>query len=560
MAENKSPLPDMLGIFNKLSIQQRMVITAIIVVTFILVGFVLYLFNQTNYATLYSNLESEDASEIVDYLNSQKIEFQLTDNGTTIQVPQEKVYEIRLMLAGRGIPNSGVIGYEIFDNNNLGMSDFMQKLNYKRALEGELSKTISEGQGIKSARVQIVIPEKSVFKDEQKEATASIVLTLSGNYDINKSTINAIQHLVAGSVEGLKPGNVTIIDTKGNLLSQKFDESPIALSESKQYETKRNLEQYLTSKAQSLLDNVLGYGNSIVKVNADIDFKQIERTSEIVDPESQTAISEQTIKTANAGTSISDSSAANTENTITNYELSKSIEKIMEGSGVIKRATIAVVVNGKKVEKKEGDKITTIVEPRSEGEIENLKTLVMQSVGFDATRNDVISIVSIPFENQLLDEQVSEATPLGDMDSISRMVMMILGVVASIFLLKGLLKKLKNERIEIGFGNGEFVESSFSSIPGLISGNAGALSSGGGGVPLLGQNATYQEGESGVQLAKKIPAKKRKAMMEVGDIEDEITDEALQKKVRRERIQNYVQKNPTEAAKLINSWLREDEY
>jgi len=560
MAENKSPLPDMLGIFNKLSIQQRMVITAIIVVTFILVGFVLYLFNQTNYATLYSNLESEDASEIVDYLNSQKIEFQLTDNGTTIQVPQEKVYEIRLMLAGRGIPNSGVIGYEIFDNNNLGMSDFMQKLNYKRALEGELSKTISEGQGIKSARVQIVIPEKSVFKDEQKEATASIVLTLSGNYDINKSTINAIQHLVAGSVEGLKPGNVTIIDTKGNLLSQKFDESPIALSESKQYETKRNLEQYLTSKAQSLLDNVLGYGNSIVKVNADIDFKQIERTSEIVDPESQTAISEQTIKTANAGTSISDSSAANTENTITNYELSKSIEKIMEGSGVIKRATIAVVVNGKKVEKKEGDKITTIVEPRSEGEIENLKTLVMQSVGFDATRNDVISIVSIPFENQLLDEQVSEATPLGDMDSISRMVMMILGVVASIFLLKGLLKKLKNERIEIGFGNGEFVESSFSSIPGLISGNAGALSSGGGGVPLLGQNATYQEGESGVQLAKKIPAKKRKAMMEVGDIEDEITDEALQKKVRREKIQNYVQKNPTEAAKLINSWLREDEY
>ncbi len=547
MADNNSVMGNVFGIFNKLSFQQRMLIGAIVIVTFVLIGFVLFLFNQTNYSTLYSHLDTEDAAEIVEYLKSQKIPYQLADDGTTVKVPREKLYDIRLMLAGKGIPNSGVIGYEIFDKSNIGMSDFMQKLNYKRALEGELARTISEERGVKSARVQIVIPEKSVFKDEQKPATASVVLKLSGNYELSDANVKAIQHLVASSVEGLQPKNVTVVDTRGHLLSKRYDDAPLPYSESKQYEMKRSIENYLSHKAQSILETVLGYGSAIVKVNADLDFKRVERTLESYDPDSQVAISEQVIKSMQGGKSVGDSSQASTLNTITNYELSKTIEKVMEGAGNVKRITVAVVVNGVKKEVKEGDATKTVVEPRSEEELNKLKNIVMQAVGYDAQRNDEVSIVSIPFENQSDGNlQTVEASPFGDMREISRLITMVFAIIASMLLLKGLFKKLKTEKIEIAALG-----------PGVVDGSLNEFMPelGAGGTPLLTGG-----GADGKALPRKSVAERKKALMEVGDIEEEISEEALTKKVRHEKISNYVQKNPAEAAKLINAWLREDQY
>ena len=548
MANNNSAVGNLFGIFNKLSFQQRMLIGAIVIVTFVLIGFVLFLFNQTNYSTLYSHLDTEDAAEIVDYLKSQKIPYQLANDGTTIKVPREKLYDIRLMLAGKGIPNSGIIGYEIFDKNNIGMSDFMQKLNYKRALEGELARTISEERGVKSARVQIVIPEKSVFKDEQKPPTASVVLKLSGGFELSDGNVKAIQHLVASSVEGLEPKNVTVVDTRGNLLSKRSDDAPLPYSESKQYEMKRTIESYLAHKAQSILETVLGYGSAIVKVNADLDFKRVEKTLESYDPDSQVAISEQVIKSLQGGKSVGDSSQSSTMNSITNYELSKTIEKIMEGAGNIKRITVAVVVNGTKKEVKEGDVTKTVFEPRTEEELNKLKTIVMQAVGYDQQRSDEISIVSIPFETQVNnDQQIVEASPFGNIEDISRLVTMVVAFLASMLLLKGLFKKLKTEKIEIAALGPGFVDNTISEfMPELASA---------GGTQLLGS------GGSAPHAAKKSLAERKKALLEAdGDIEEEISEEALSKKVRREKIGNYVQKNPAEAAKLINAWLREEQY
>ncbi len=551
MAENSTPIGSLFGIYGKLSAQQKMLIGAIVVVTFVLIGFVMYLFNQTNYAPLFSNLDVKDQSEIVDYLDGAKIPYKITENGKAIEVPKEQVYKIRLKLAAKGIPNSGVVGYELFDNNNLGMSNFMQKLNYKRALEGELSKTLAELNGVKSARVQIVIPEKSVFKDEQKKPTASVALQLIGSNDLPASSVVAVQHLVASSIEGMSPNDVTVLDTQGHLLSRQEDDSPLPYSGSKQYEMKKNIEKYLAHKAQSILDNVLGYGSAVVKVNADLDFKRVERTLESYDPDSQVAISEQVIKSNNAGKSVGDTSAASTQNTITNYELSKTIEKVMEGAGNIKRITVSVVVNGvKKTITAENGKTSSVVEPRPDSELQKLKDIVVNAVGFDATRNDQISIVSIPFENQLQPvETIQPASPFGDMNEISKLVMMLIGFVASLLVLKSLMKKLKNEKITIGalgIGDSSFVDNSLGELAPSL---AGGLTSSG----LLGSGTT----SAALPSAKK---KKKDALMEVGDIEDEISEEAINKKVRKEKIANYVEKNPVEAAKLINSWLREDGY
>ncbi len=531
-----------LEVFNKLSMQQKIMIGASAVVGFVLLGFVLFVFNEPSFSTLYSKLSEEDASAVVQELTSKKIPYKITDGGSTIKVPKDKVYEVRFAMASKGIPNSGILGYEIFDKNTMGMSEFMQKLNFKRAMEGKLTKTIMTLRGIENARVHIVVPEKSVFKDEEKEPTASVNIKYRGAGQLSRKNIEAITNLVASSIEGLRPEKVTVIDNKGRLLTRQSDENPLAVSSGKQYELKGNIENYLAQKCQSILDNVLGYGSSIIKVNVDLDFKQVEKTIQSFDPETQVVISEQTIKSENMGKSVSDSNAVSSENTTTNYEVSKTLEKVLEGAGTIKRITVAAMVNGVKKEIKNGDATETIVEPRPAEQISKLEEILKKTVGFDPNRKDDISIVSIPFENQLEEEPLlTNPSLLDDVGKLSNLILMFFAIVASLAVLKGLLKRLKNEKIIIGTlgpGAGGYEDGSFDDL-------AHALP-GGGNIPAGQLNAAAKNN--------------KKALLSVGDLEDEISDEALRKKARHEKITNYVSKNPTEAAKLINSWLREDEY
>lgn len=534
MDTKKNSLEALLGIFGKLSIQQRMIIGVVFVVTLTLLAFIVFVFNEPSYSALYTNLAQEDASKVVEYLSSQKVVYKIEDNGQTIRVPKEKVYEVRLALAGKGIPSSGIVGYEIFDKSTMGMSDFMQKLNYKRALEGELARTILQQENVQGARVHIVVPQKSVFKEEEKAPTASVVLKLRGANSLSKETITAITNLISSSVEGLAPGKVTIIDTQGRLLSREIDESPLAAVSSKQYEIKQSVENYLAQKAQSILDNVLGYGNSIIQVNADLDFNQVEKTMELYDPDSQVAISEQTTQTENNGSSSGDSSAQSNQNTITNYEISKTIERVVQGTGNVRRLSFAAVVNGIPKEQKKGDKTELVYEQRSSEQLKKLEDIIKNAIGIDLTRNDQFSIQCIPFETKVMEEEIKAEPTDFDIEKWSNLILIFVAVGASMFILKGLLNRLKNEKIIIGTAGGSEPAGYFE-MPQSIDSEIGTTQP----VPYI--------------------AKKRKAKM-IGDIEDEITEEASEKLIQQEKIQNYVSKNPADAAKLINAWLHEDEY
>ena len=366
--------------------------------------------STVNYTRLYSNLNEAEAGEVVSYLQDSKIAYELADGGRTVLVPSDKVYQARISLASEGLPRGGNMGYSIFDQNNLGMTDFLQNLNFRRALEGELTRTISQLNEVKAARVHIVIPKDRLFREDQRQATASVVLKLSGKGTLSKNQINGITHLVASSVEGLSPDNITILDYDGNLLTSGQESNPLAGLSSSQLEVRKNVEAYLEDKANSMLASVLGPGTSVVRVTADLDFQQIEKTSETYDPNAPSVRSEERVKTSN---SSSDKPAEATESTaedasetvITNYELNKTMEHIINAVGSLDRLSVAVMVDGtySQVENEDGA-IELIYQPRSQEELDRLAAIVKNAVGFDQQRNDQIEMVNIAFDRQNLEE------------------------------------------------------------------------------------------------------------------------------------------------------------
>lgn len=555
----KNFLSELTALYNKLSVPQKVIIAGAIFATVILLGILMVILNEPEYSTLFTNLQEEDAGKVVEYLNQEQIPFQIADDGKIIRVPNDIVYETRLGLSSKGIPGAGIVGYEIFDKNTMGMSEFMQKLNFKRAIEGELSRTIIQQEGVEGARVHIVIPERSVFRDEEKPPTASVLLKLVGNYNIPQPKINAIINLVSSSVEGLLPQNVTILDSKGHLLSKESNENPLTAASSTQYELKQSVESYLAKKAQSILDNVLGYGNSMIKVDVDLNFDQVEKTMEIFDPESQVAISEQLVKTENSDRGIGDSTSNVSENSILNYEINKTVQRVVEGTGTIKRLSIATVINDV-IEKVEQDgEMVNIYTPRPQQQIRKLERIIRNAVGYDAQRNDQFSIVNIPFETKLyemneLDSPNSMETPIyEDYDKITNLIFIFFAIGASIFLVKKLLGKVQTEKLLTGQVSGGPKLAYQGAEKGLNPGEDYFEKS---GVPQ--QQLEMSNQNSGQQQAKKLQPK---MMMpkELGSIEEEISGEAIEKKARQEKIANYVSDNPVDAAKLIHAWLYEDE-
>ncbi|KAF0142395.1 MAG: flagellar M-ring protein FliF [Stygiobacter sp.] len=534
---NTNPLQALTGILGKLNPKQKIMLGVGVVVTVALLAVLMMILNEPTYSTLYSGLSQEDAGKVVEHLNSQKVLFKIDDNGQTIKVQREKVAELRLTLAAKGIPSSGVIGYEIFDKSTMGMSEFMQNLNYRRALEGEIARTIQQQEGISWAKVLIVMPKRTIFREEEKQPTASVVIKLKNNSAPSKENIQAIVNLMCGSVEGLQPAKVSVIDTKGRILSNDAEEGPMAFASAKQYEIKKSVENHLVQKAQAILDNVLGFGNAMVQVNADINFDQVEKTMTQFDPESQVVVSEGIAKTASNGRQQSDTTSAANENAVTNYEISKTVQNVVEGTGNIKRLSVATVINDIPREAKEGNKTKIVFDPRPADQIKKLEDLVKNAVGIDPTRNDQFSIVNIPFETKV-EETTTEAgmSALPDANEYINLVFILVAIVSSLFVLKSLMKRLKNEKIVIGT---------------VSSGNYAFASESAGSLPAHG------ESKSGTAH---LPApKKKKMLLPMGDIEDEISEDALAKKNQQERIVNYVTKNPMDAAKLINAWMHEDE-
>jgi len=376
-----------------------------IVGIFIVVGWL----NEITYSRLYSDIDESEAGEVITYLNDNKIPYRLSNNGTSIEVPSDDVYKVRISLAAEGLPRGANMGYSIFDQNNLGMTDFLQNLNFRRALEGELTRTIMQLNEVQAARVHIVMPKQRLFKEDQKEATASVLVKLKGSSGLNKQQISGITHLVASSVEGLNPDNISIIDYNGNLLSSGSKSDAIAGLSTTQLEVRKEVENYLQDKAQTMLDGVLGQDKSIIRVTADLNFQQIERTSESFDANSPSVRSEEHTKTtATANQKSEETSESGEENssetTITNYELNKTVEHIINEIGSIERLSSAVMVDGDYNEViNDAGETEQIYQPRSQEDLDQLAAIVKNAVGFNQQRNDQIEMVNLSFDRQNLE-------------------------------------------------------------------------------------------------------------------------------------------------------------
>jgi len=446
--------------FSRLSNLQRIIIG--VVVGGILLALIILISTRktTEYGVLYNNLESRDASQIVESLKQKKIDYKLGDNGTTVLIDKEQLHDTRIVLAGEGLPAESSVGYELFDKTNLGMSEFVQKLNYRRALEGELARTISTLEEVVKVRVHIVVPEKTLFKKDEKQPTASITLHLKTGRSLSKISIEGIQNLVASSVEGLSTDRVTVVDGRGKILSEPpLDNTSIVGLTSTQHDIQRKVEQHYADKVQSLLDGVLGTDNAKVRVNADIDFTQVEKTITGFDPEGQVIRSQQSInEVSESHDSLSYpavNQAKNSTNLIQNYEITKSVEHIIHSTGNIKRLTVSALINGTtRILDEEGIKSLQYT-PRSQEELEQLTLAVKNSVGYDPTRNDQISVLNVPFDNSILEQELLDNQPVAwnkDPEFL-KLIGLIIAIFITILIMFSMLQsKYVKERLRYALG------------------------------------------------------------------------------------------------------------
>lgn len=407
--------------FLALSPGKQMLIAAVAFLSAAAFAILIFVANRTDYGPLFTNLTSEDAGEIVKKLKDAKTPYRITADGKGILVPSDKVYELRLTLASEGIPQGGGVGFEIFDRKNFGMTEFVQKLNYQRALQGELSRTIAQLNGVEQARVHLAIPEKSLFRDNEKPATASIVLKMKSNRSLRDSEVQGVVHLVSASIEGMDPEHVTVLDSRGKILSKGGSSDPAARMSSTMQETQRAYEKNVEERVQSLLDTIVGGGKSVARVTASFDFKQVERVEEKYDPESIAVRSEQRTEEKGASTTSSAgvpgvqtnlgrtsaggaaTSGGGSKNDETlNYEVSRSTSKTIEPVGALSKISIAVLVDGKyeaPAPAKKGEDVKAKYVPRSPDELQKIESLVKSAVGFNADRGDQLSVQNIPFQD-----------------------------------------------------------------------------------------------------------------------------------------------------------------
>jgi len=388
-------------------------------------------------AILYAGLDYEDAAQIATRLATSGVPYRLSPDGTMITVPDDQVNNMRLTLAGEGFPHSGRIGYEIFDDQQIAMTQFLQTMNLVRALQGELEKTLISIDGVKEARVHLVIPEESLFTEHQNPTTASVVLTLSGGRTLRPTQIEAVTNLVSSSVEGLYRENVVIVNQEGILLSEEHD--PLARAATKQFEMQRAVEHVLEEKVQSLMDEVIGTGRSKVRINVMLDFSQQTTEERIYQPPggSQIVVSEETNEKSSA-------EQGTEENAVRNYEINRTLRNIIGTVGSVARLSMALTVDQTKVViDPDTREITEVSRPQSE--IDQLAALAMQAIGFDASRGDEKTVFPIIFDKTQEIQSREQAVSDERRDfwtGIAINVAKVLGILAALITLRFIIQAI----------------------------------------------------------------------------------------------------------------------
>lgn len=447
------------------------------VVAVLMLGFFAFLVlraSSPSLAPLYTDLSLDDSAAIIKQLQTMNVPFELRGDGASILIPRDQVTTVRMSLAGDGLPSKGQVGYEIFDQQNtLGATSFVQNINNVRALEGELARTITSLNRIKAARVHLVLPERQLFSREQKDPTASIVLTVRG--ELSSGEIRAIQHLVASAVEGLTPDRVAIVDDAGQLLASGGADDGSTQIAGEADERVAGVEDRLKSRVEAMLDNVVGPGHARVQVSAALNLDRSTKTTETFDPNGQVVHSTQTKSVSNQSNGGAADGAVSVSNSLpgaaqnggtsttgaapgastqqgstseetTNYDNSKVTETSTTDAGGIKRLTVAVVVDGNYTDDGKGNLTYT---PRPQTEIDQLKTLVQSAVGFDKSRGDDVQVVNLQFAQRPAPPALGTAGPgLFDftrddlMNGAQMLVTLVIALALVFFVLRPLLRRV----------------------------------------------------------------------------------------------------------------------
>ncbi|MFW6147564.1 MAG: flagellar basal-body MS-ring/collar protein FliF [Thermodesulfobacteriota bacterium] len=452
-------------------------ISMALVLILVIAGFV-FMFvwaNQIDYRILFSNLSPEDAGAIVSELKDRKVPHKLEGNGSVIMVPADQVMDLRLSLAGQNLPNGGSVGFEIFDKMDFRTTKFVQELNYRRALQGELARTINNFKEVRGSRVFIVLPRESLFVEESTSASASIQLDLRENLPPNK--LAAIVHLVASAAEGLEPGKVTVVDTQGTVIfkggNKNATEAPLSNA---QLDYKRKVENRIRENVQSMLEGIAGHGKAIVRVNAEIDFNKVSMSEEEYDPYTTVVRSKRNVlEYTNKGQKVPDAPKKDTQTLIdqrrgvlpsshenqgnqrkehitTNYEINKITRNILQPAGSIKRLSVAAVIDGTyKVEQLADGTTKSIYIPRDAQELRKLEDLVKKAMGYSLDREDQVSVSSIPFTKASSLSPARETEPGGRVSEFLKLlqaykrplVNLLLAAAAFFFVVRPLISSLK---------------------------------------------------------------------------------------------------------------------
>ena len=470
--------------FNELPAQRKLgLMGALAAVIALFVGSMMWA-QTPDYRVLYGNLADRDGGAVIDALQKQNIPFKTGDGGT-IMVPSNMVYEARLKLASQGLPKGGSVGFELMDSQKFGITQFQENVNYQRALEGEISRTVETIASVQGARVHLAIPKPTVFVREEQKPSASVLVSLYAGRTLDKSQVAGIVHLIAGSVPEMPPGNVTIIDQDGKMLTTAGGGEATGL-DSSQLEYLKEVEQGYAKRIEDIIAPIMGADNIRAQVTADLDFSQTEQTAETYKPNAapdQASIRSQQSsesgadggpgaagvpgalsnqppggatapisaaggKPAAGAAAAAAGGSAHKDSTI-NYELDKTISHIKKPVGSVKRLSVAVVVNNKGTKDKKG-KVS--YKPLTKDELAQVYNLAKEAMGFNQVRGDTLNVVNASFNLEVSEE--AAALPAWKDPALQSMAkeivkyLLIAGLL--IYLVLGVLKPMMRELVSVG--------------------------------------------------------------------------------------------------------------
>lgn len=562
----------LLSVWKHQSPVQRVILIALVISAAILIPILITWASTPTYSVAFSGLSEEDAGQIVQKLTDEGTPYQLRDS-STILVPSSQVYEVRLRMAKEGLPQGSNVGFELFSTNTFGMTEFTQKVNYQRALEGELERTIGSMAAISAVRVHVVTPEKALLSEDQAPTTASITVQEKPGMHLDLAQVRAITHLVASSVENLQPENVVVIDVNGNMLAsgQKNSEAAAAAENDNHRAAEIAAAKDLQQKVEALLETALGPNRSVVQASVSMDWTQRETQIEAFDPARSSIRSSQTVSevyTTTGGTiggvpgaatnlpPVSNTEASTNQGSnyyrnerTTNYEITQSTTKEIASPGTIDRISLSVLVDG----------ITDTVQ------LNKLQTVIAAAAGINQERGDLLAVQTLAFDRTYYQQQAAEMNASQQMELYIRIGEIVIGILLVVGLLWYVQRLLNNLRLASAQAWTPILKPvSEIALPGGIPG-AGVAQPGMMPIPSMGAGplplqetlaqvmpSLVMPGE--VHLEEGAPGLPRFTLPQA---KPEIVSE--EEEQLKQMIITMAEENPATVAEIIQMWLSEDE-